>query len=319
MRDSAPELYAVISENGKTMLKPLASSQVFADSHLEAEIEEWVLNGLLEDKATLGDSAVFAQQPTYVASRERRPDLLAIDTDKNIAIIEFKRGEADEDILFQTLNYATWVTDQPYEVLNQLAQTFFARQGADGPGSLKTYYYERFPPPPPEDGSEPSVPTDAEFLADFNRDPRIVIVATSISSEVLRIIGFLCRHGIRVDAHEFRFFESPKGERFIFRRAVHDSATDSRSRQPLPAGVQFATTEALAQYTKNDAIRPYIYSLPEWVAAEFEGNVVVDIRIPVPVTSVSASSDRRHGLVGTSPNNGSYAGTNSRCPTMPER
>jgi hypothetical protein len=283
--DGAPELYAVVSENGRTTLKPLASSQVFADSHLESDIEEWVMNGLLEDKATLGELAVFAQQPTYVASRERRPDLLGIDADKNIAIIEFKRGEADEDILFQTLNYASWVTQQPYEVLNQLAQAFFSRQGASAaPESLKTYYYERFPLPPAEDGSEPPLPTDAEFLADFNRDPRIVIVATTISAEVLRIFDYLAQHGIRIDAHEFKFFESPQGERFIYRRAAHESPSGARLARQASAngGVQYASTEALAQYVRNDAIRDCIFTLPEWVDDEFEGNAVVDVRIPGP-------------------------------------
>jgi hypothetical protein len=280
MMDGAPELYAVVTDNGKTTLKPLASSQVFSDGHLEAEIEEWVMNGLLEDQATLGDLAVFAQQPTYVAARERRPDLLAIDADKNIAIVEFKRDEADEDILFQTLNYASWVTEQPYEVLNQLAQNFFSRQTADAPESLKTYYYERFPLPPAEDGSEPPLPTDAEFLADFNTEPRIVVVATSISTEVLRILEYLGRHGIRIDAHEFKFFESPQGERFIYRRTAHEPPTGARFRQTLPGSVQYATVEALAQYVRNDAIRPCIYSLTEWVVDEFEGNAVVDRRIP---------------------------------------
>jgi len=281
--DGAPELYLVKNENGKTMLKPLASSTVFADSHLERDIEEWVLNGLLEEKATLGDLAVFAQQPSYTASsRERRPDLLAIDADKNIAIIEFKRAEADEDILFQTLNYAAWVVDQPYEVLNQLAHIFFSRDLATAPDSLKAHYYERFPLPLSEDGSEPALPSDAEFLADFNRDPRIVIVATAISSEVLRILGYLGRHGIRIDAHEFKYFESPQHEKFIYRRTAHESSVAKPRQAVTPGAVQYASAEAVAQYVKDDVIRDWIYSLPQWVADEFDGNALVDVRIPGP-------------------------------------
>jgi hypothetical protein len=280
--DGTPELYAVKSENGKTTLKPLASASVFGDSHLESDIEEWVLNGLLEEKATLGDLAVFAQQPSYVvASQGRRPDLLAIDADKNVAIIEFKRAEADEDILFQTLNYAAWVADQPYEVLNQLARSFFSADPISAPESLKTYFYERFPLPLAEDGAEPPLPTDAEFLADFNRDPRIVIVATSISGEVLRVLNYLGRHGIRVDAHEFRYFESPNGEKFLYRRTAHESG-QQRIRPAGTGNVQFASLDALAQYVKNDAIREWIYTLPDWVAQEFDGNAVVDIRVPGP-------------------------------------
>ena len=107
-----------------------------------------------------------------------------------------------------------------------------------------------------------------------------VIVATSIGSEVLRILEYLGRHGIRIDAHEFKFFESPQGERFIYRRTAHEPPSGIRTRQPLPGGVQYANVEALAQYVRNDAIRPCIYSLPEWVMDEFEGNAVVDRRIP---------------------------------------
>ena len=40
------------------------------------------------------------------------PDLLALDGDRNVVVIEFKRDHAPEDIIYQTLNYAAWIALQ---------------------------------------------------------------------------------------------------------------------------------------------------------------------------------------------------------------
>lgn len=177
--ESLPELYLLDAQDGQKLLKPFASARTFSESHVESDIEDWVKNSLLHGEPILGDLAVFAQQPGYRASRERRPDLLAIDGDKNIVVIEFKRSDADEDILFQTLNYAAWIGEQAYEVLNQMAQNFLTQHQPHSAPSLKEYFYSHFPLPPtdsePADPSagESVLPTDGEFLSGFNQDPRI--------------------------------------------------------------------------------------------------------------------------------------------------
>jgi hypothetical protein len=138
---------------------------------------------MLSEVPVVGELALFAQQPGYKASQIRRPDLLALDGDRNIVVIEFKRDRAPEDIIFQTLNYAAWIGEQSYDVLNAFATDFFAKLSElERPSSLKEAYYKRFPATTVEGGSEedeePALPTDQEFLAGFNAKPRIILVAT---------------------------------------------------------------------------------------------------------------------------------------------
>ncbi len=143
MTDDLPALFLVEGGDNKR-LKPFASPKAFAEDNLERDIEAWVKNSMLNDVPVVGELALFAQQPGYKALQGgRRPDLLALDGDRNIVVIEFKRDRAPDDIVFQTLNYAAAVEGASEE----------------------------------EEETEPALPTDQEFLTGFNAKPRIILVA----------------------------------------------------------------------------------------------------------------------------------------------
>jgi hypothetical protein len=267
--EDLPDLYLLEQADSKTVLRPFGSRKPISETNLEKDIEEWVMASMLRGIPVLGELALFARQPSYRASKARRPDLLALDAEKNVVVIEFKRDHADEDILFQTLNYAAWISEQSYETLDRFAARFLVELPAPQPTSLKEAYYKAFPASTGDEAeeAEAALPSDQEFLAGFNSRPRIVIVAAEIAEEIQRILRFLTSHGIRCEAHEFQYFESPKGDRLIHRRAVARMKTAT----PKPdGGPAYATLDDLNSYVLEPIVRPWIDALPEWVGDEFE-------------------------------------------------
>jgi hypothetical protein len=261
--EDLPALFVVEGDDGVRRLKPFASPKVFAESNLERDIESWVKNSMLGGVPVVGELALFAQQPGYKASQARRPDLLALDRDRNIVVIEFKRDRAAEDIVFQTLNYAAWIAEQSYEVLNAFATDFFAQlPEAERPTSLKEAYYQRFPATTAEgasDGDEPTLPTDQEFLAGFNARPRIILVATEIGEEIQRVMRFLSSHGLNMEGHAFQYFQSPQGDELIHREAV--GVVTNPSPIPAPGGPAYRTLDELANYVDDETVRQWISAL----------------------------------------------------------
>jgi hypothetical protein len=267
--EDLPDLYLLEQADSKTVLRPFGSRKPISETNLEKDIEEWVMASMLRGIPVLGELALFARQPSYRASKARRPDLLALDAERNVVVIEFKRDHADEDILFQTLNYAAWISQQSYETLDRFAARFLVELPAPQPTSLKEAYYKAFPASTGDEAeeAEAALPSDQEFLAGFNSRPRIVIVAAEIAEEIQRILRFLTSHGIRCEAHEFQYFESPKGDRLIHRRAVARMKTAT----PKPdGGPAYATLDDLNSYVLEPIVRPWIDALPEWVGDEFE-------------------------------------------------
>ena len=263
MTDELPALFLIEGDGAERRLKPFASPKTFAEHNLERDIEGWVKNSMLRDVTVVGELVLFAQQPGYKASQYRRPDLLALDGDRNIVVIEFKRDRAPEDIVFQTLNYAAWISQQSYEVLNAFATDFFAKlPEAERPSSLKEAYYKRFPATTVDvasDDDEPATPTDQEFLEGFNVKPRIILVATEIGDEIQSVMRFLSVHGLSMEGHEFQYFRSPQGDELIVRRVVGE-VVKRNAAQPA-SGPAYRTLDDLVAYVEDSTVRGFIPAL----------------------------------------------------------
>src|SRR3954468_17491401 len=93
MSDDLPAVFLVEGESDNKRLKPYASPKVFAETNLERDIEAWVKNSMLAGVPVLGELVVFAHQPSYKASHARRPDLLALDVDRNVVVILAVRAD----------------------------------------------------------------------------------------------------------------------------------------------------------------------------------------------------------------------------------
>jgi hypothetical protein len=166
------------------------------------------------------------------------------------------------------------------------------------PTSLKEAYYRAFPASTGDEveEGEPVLPSDQEFLTGFNARPRIVIVAAEIAEEIQRILRYLTSHGIRCEGHEFQYFESPKGDRLIHRRAVARVKTTTQKSDGSPA---FATLDDLNNHVVEPIVRTWIDALPEWVGRELESGEVL--------LSVPGNGNIRIRLLGKTVASGYFA------------
>jgi len=278
MDETLPSLFTVVAEKGEEYLRPFATERRFDQLHYETEIERWVKNSLKRREPVLGDIAVFGQQVRFGGGSQRAVDLLSIDEAKNVVVVEFKRAETDESIVFQVLNYCSWIAEQPYEVLNEKAVEFFRKEKFPY-RSLKDLYVKSFGALDVQaseaeagEGLSVTMPeaeemSDEEFKKGFNSRPRIVVVAAAVSGEVKRIISFLAqRSNLDIQAHEFKFFETEKGEKLISRAAVSVAAT----RQPTAAADADWSLERVEEWVKNPVVRGMIRDLLKWCEEEFD-------------------------------------------------
>lgn len=274
MDDALPSLFMVVSENGEEYLRPFATERRFDELHYESEIERWVKNSLKRGEPILGDIVVIGQQVRFGKGSQRAIDLLAIDEEKNVIVIEFKRGETDETIIFQVLNYCSWAAEQGYDVIAEKASEFIRREGVPYE-SLRDIYFRSFRAPSvaevPGEGvviQEPAEISEEDFRQGFNRNPRVVIVAAAISPEVRRIVSFLSqRSGLEIEAHEFRFYESEKGEKLISRSAISPTG-DRRPVEKAPDADW--STEKIEAYVADSAVRAMVRALPQWCEENFD-------------------------------------------------
>ena len=128
MDETLPSLFMVVSEKGEEYLRPFATERRFDELHYETEIERWVKNSLKRGEPGSGRYGRVRPAGSLGRGSQRAVDLLAIDEDKNAIVVEFKRGETDESIVFQVLNYCSWIAEQSYELLDEKALEFFRRE-----------------------------------------------------------------------------------------------------------------------------------------------------------------------------------------------
>jgi len=123
----------------------------------------------------LGDLFVIAKQ-TRAGTRREIPDLIAVDADGQIVIVELKNGTATEQVIPQVLRYAIW------------AET--------NPDSIKAIWLEA-----------QDRPEDLEIDFDALRI-RIMIVAPSISPNVLRLVNRIAYEVELIEVARFRVDEN---------------------------------------------------------------------------------------------------------------
>jgi len=278
MDETLPSLFMVVSEKGEEYLRPFATERRFDELHYETEIERWVKNSLKRAEPVLGDMAVFGQQVRFGRGSQRAIDLLAIDENKNVIVVEFKRGETDESIVFQVLNYCSWIAEQSYEMLDEKALEFFRRENLQY-RSLKDLHMRTFGTLDVQaaeaeagEGQSGAMPggedvSEEEFKKGFNSRPRIVVVAAAISGEVKRIISFLAqRSNLDIQAHEFKFFETERGEKLISRVAI--SAMGVKPLPPPPDSDW--SLERIEEKVTNPVVRGMVRNLLKWCDEEFD-------------------------------------------------
>ena len=114
-------------------------------------------------------------------------DLLALQPDGTPVIIELKRDKTPRDVLAQTLDYASWLEELEASRLQRIYEEFVPG------GNLAADFQARFGSAFDEDALE--------------NDHLMVIVASELDSSTERIVKYLAKRGININALFFQVFQ----------------------------------------------------------------------------------------------------------------
>jgi uncharacterized protein len=118
-------------------------------------------------------------------------DLLAIDDRANLVVLELKRDKAPHEIVVQTLDHASWVTELTYEQIDALTKSFTGKP-------LSQAFSDHFGHPIPEA---------------VNASHSIIILASELDASSERIMQYLAKqHGVRIQVLFMALFKAASGE-----------------------------------------------------------------------------------------------------------
>jgi len=158
-------------------LSRLASVPMPKEAQLESVLEE--------DISILGlDLMLIGRQVT--TSFGKRIDLLAIDTDGNLAVVELKRDRTPREIVAQVLDYGSWLATLGFDDVVDL-------YAGHAPGSsFEAEFSRRF---------------NVDLPESINVSHSLVIVAAELDASTERIVGYLSeQHGVPINVVFFRYF-----------------------------------------------------------------------------------------------------------------
>lgn len=196
-------------DDGST-LRELPPSRLDLESRLEDWLEADI--SLVENDLLVIGRQVLTDFGGYI-------DLLCIDPAGDLVILELKRDRTPREIVAQSLDYASWVTELPPARVLEMANRYL---GARGP--LEAAFSRRF---------------GIELPDGVNQNHRILIVASVIDASSERIIRYLSTvHGVNINAATFQYFRDALGRELLARvfllepeRVEHSAAVKGVSRR----------------------------------------------------------------------------------------
>jgi hypothetical protein len=152
------------------------------------------LQAMLRDNpAVLGeDLLLIAEEFSNWQDSQRRVDLLAIDSDRNLVVIELKRVETGSHMELQALRYAAMLAPMDFETVVQSYKNFLAKtNAASDPLEAEERLRKFLDIPSPEE-----VP--------ISRTPRILLISPSFSRELTTAVLWLNEMGLDLRCMEAR-------------------------------------------------------------------------------------------------------------------
>lgn len=124
-------------------------------------------------------------------------DLLGVDQFGNTVVIELKRGKTPRETLAQLIEYASFIDNLDYDQLNEIYQNY---SGEDA--SLEDYHQQYYEP------------ENQEKLS-WNKNSKLVIVASNITPEIKQTAMYLRKKGIDIYCLEFKYFSNSTNNKMI--------------------------------------------------------------------------------------------------------
>jgi hypothetical protein len=160
----------------------------------EHRLEKW----LIEDISILSENlAVLGCQ--IVSPYGRKIDILAINSNGELVIIEFKHKKPNSEVITQLLDSATWIKELCYDELTNILNTYGKSEYTD----IKEFFVATFN-------------NNAEEI-ELNSDHQMIIVGSEIDESTVRIINYLAKEPfyLRINAVNFNYYRDSAGHEFL--------------------------------------------------------------------------------------------------------
>jgi hypothetical protein len=126
-------------------------------------------------------------------------DLLCLNSEGDIVIVELKRDRTPREVIAQVLEYASWVDELTYDRIVRIANSYLEARGKN----LEEAFLQKFNKPLPEI---------------LNEHHSILIVSTGLDDQSERVINYLSKHRIDINAVTFNYFKD--GDREYIARVL---------------------------------------------------------------------------------------------------
>ena len=124
-------------------------------------------------------------------------DLLGVDQFGNTVVIELKRGKTPRETLAQLIEYASFIDNLDYDQLNEIYQDYSGEEA-----SLEDYHQEYYK-------------SEIDDKVSWNKNSKLVIVASNITAEIKQTAMYLRKKGLDVYCVEFKYFVNDADNKMI--------------------------------------------------------------------------------------------------------
>lgn len=230
--------------------------QLFENSPFGLNQDEYILWIGKQPQVKLGDKTI-------------KPDLIGIDSEGNLVIVEFKRGETSREVIAQLFEYAAWAAVECSETdIVDIAEDYLF--GHDGNTSkFYDYFQDTFDIP------------DTSDIPKLNQRLRLFVVAEDIPDEVSRV----CRWqrtslGLDITCIEVSLFKTESNEMYVdmeVKVGEEDIAATPSKSTPKPSQKHYdkpakeIVWEAVQQLTDGDkSVEWTLIRVREVIAKKYE-------------------------------------------------
>ncbi len=180
---------------------------VFAQSHREDQLEEWIE----QNPEILGENLLVIARQLNIPEVGRL-DLLCVDSNGKVVIVELKRDLMPRQAVAQGLDYASWLNAASEDEIVGYADQYLQKQSGDGKSNLADAFEEKF---------------DTKLPEGFCQNHRILLVAAGLDDSAERIINYLAQKQIGINAVFFNYCELSDNKQILVRSLLVPESVQS--------------------------------------------------------------------------------------------
>lgn len=200
-------------------------------------LESWIkAHPEVIDDSLMVVTTQFGSWASKTSSARERPDVLALSSSGELAVIELKR-DGDRRIHLQAITYGALVAGFTKDVLAQVHADWLSRERGEDV-------------PQPEALARLEDHVESELSEELFRLPRLILVAENFPGQVLTTVQWLgaVASDLTIECHEYQIFRQEGGLFASFQRLFPVDDLEDRRLRPTVAA---ETTEVRQQVDSN--------------------------------------------------------------------